>query len=555
MKRLFGRPELVDSLVLISVVVVSALPWIGRLGFYSDDWSYLAALQQTASSGFGSMIRGLVHADPGLLVRPVQLVCLVLEFRAFGLRPLPYHLAIVGLLSAMVVLLYLALRAIPLARRSSVAIAALFAFLPQYSTDRFWISSQQSLLCMIFAFAGIYGLLRYASPIAGGNAWRLGLASACFVASTLSYEVALGLIAASIIIVAWRSSSRFRNQRQGSGPLPILATAIPTIVLGLVKVHYQHRYVLHHRIPLFWIRPEVWRLAAENALRFNFGTYGLRLPLVLTSLYRHAAITAAAAAVSIAIAVVLVIYFVRVGDTAPSPSRRSALAHIGAGLIVFTLGYALFSPLPGTAFESAGPNNRITIASAVGASCVVVGVMQLFATLMASARLRSHAFGCILALVCGLYALVSSGISHFWVDASSKQAAIVGTMRDTLGSLPHQSVTLLDGFCQYSGPAVVFETDWDTTGALQLLFGDPTLTGDVISKEMQFNEDSVDSFIYGDHEGHYTYGKSLFVYNTQSKILINLPSRTAAQHYLDEFKSARDNRCASAQAGDGVPIF
>src|SRR6185503_2998850 len=377
MNKAFKRLELLDSIFLLILVFVSALPWVGELGFYSDDWSYLAALRESAPAGLSAMFRSLVHTDSGLLVRPVQLACLVLEFKAFGLHPLPYHLLIAALLGATVVLLYVVLRASSIARCYSVAMAIIFAFLPQYSTDRFWLSSQQTLLCMLFALAGIAAMLRYASPSGSRKAPWLAAASTCFVASILSYEVALGIIVASIVVVAWRTFRRSSGEHRALSILPPLGVALPIVLFGLLKILFQHRYVLHHRIPLFWLRGEIWKLAAFHAFQFNLGNYVFRLPSVLASLYRQSAITAGSAAAAAAVAILLTLYFLRFQDESQVLTRLAGFKAIAFGLVLFGLGYALFSPVPGTAFESAGLNNRITIASALGASCVIVGLITL----------------------------------------------------------------------------------------------------------------------------------------------------------------------------------
>jgi hypothetical protein len=68
------------------------LPYLFKLGFYSDDWTYQAALARSSGQGFGTMIRALLKSDPGMLVRPVQTAYLTLGFQVFGRHPTAYHI-------------------------------------------------------------------------------------------------------------------------------------------------------------------------------------------------------------------------------------------------------------------------------------------------------------------------------------------------------------------------------------------------------------------------------------------------------------------------------
>jgi hypothetical protein len=122
-------------------------------------------------------------------------------------------------------------------------------------------------------------------------------------------------------------------------------------------------------------------------------------------------------------------------------------------------------------------------------------------------------------------------------------------------SLPAGSVLLLDGFCRFSGPGVIFETDWDAGGVIQLLLNDSTLSGDVVSRNMRFGDAAVKTSMYGSPEGSYTYGNQLFVYNVKTRTLANLPSRKASNEYLHQMNPTGDSGCPAGQEGFGTKVF
>ena len=84
------------------------------------------------------------------------------------------------------------------------------------------------------------------------------------------------------------------------------------------------------------------------------------------------------------------------------------------GFALFGLGYLLFFPGIYTDFSSVGLNNRITIASSLGASFALVAIAGLASSVLRSSLARAHAFSLALGLICGVNCLVVSGIGFFW---------------------------------------------------------------------------------------------------------------------------------------------
>jgi hypothetical protein len=555
MKRPADRLELHDSLMLFGVVLFSALPYLFGLGFYSDDWAFQAMLDHASRQGVGATFQQLLTHDASTIVRPVQVVYLVLGFEMFGRHPLPYHLVNTVVLGLAVVFLYLGLKEIRLGRWLAFVVAVVFGLLPHYSTDRFWIASHQATLSMAFAFIGIYALSRSMRLETSNTARWLALAVLALVLSILSYEVALGLIIASLLITGWRGyvETRKDTQRRFSNLAGVAGVAGVLLLIGMVKTRLQTQIVLSRYT--FKDLVHLVRHFVVQAIQFNLWTYCLHMPWVLLSLSRHSALSSAAVGTATILAFLVTAYLWRYMDPSAAPDWRMCLQLLAMGFVIFGLGFVLFFPNDYYDFSAVGSNSRIVIASALGASCVLVALAGLACSVLKSQVRRARAFSLSIGLICGLNSLAVSGIGYFWVDAASRQAAIRSSVATNVRSLPAGSVLLLDGFCRFSGPGVIFETDWDAGGVIQLLLNDSTLSGDVVSRNMRFGDAAVKTSMYGSPEGSYTYGNQLFVYNVKTRTLANLPSRKASNEYLHQMNPTGDSGCPAGQEGFGTKVF
>jgi len=59
-KRPADQPGIVDCLFLFGTILLSSVPYLARLGFYSDDWGYQAALAPTSGQSLGTMFNALL---------------------------------------------------------------------------------------------------------------------------------------------------------------------------------------------------------------------------------------------------------------------------------------------------------------------------------------------------------------------------------------------------------------------------------------------------------------------------------------------------------------
>ena len=408
---------------------------------------------------------------------------------------------------------------------------------------------------MAFALVGIYALLRWNSSAESRPAMWLGFTVASLVLSLLSYEVPAGLIIAAFGTIGLR---RYLHWRRGE-KLPIatltsiMATVAVLLLVGIVKAMLQTRIEFPHFIPHHFIEHSAHVLS--QAVRFLFWTYGLHMPAVLISLYRHSALSVAAVSVSVLIASPVAAYFWRFMDPSGIPGRRACLRLIVLGFVLFGLGCALFFPDRSFDLSSAGIQNRTAIASALGAACVLIAGTSLACSLIRSATARVRAYSLMIGLTCGVNCLLVNGIGFYWVKAASEQRAILRDMVENIHSLPSESVLLLDGFCRYTGAAIIFEDDWDTSGAVRLAFHDGSLRGDVISPNLHFGAAGAETTMYGQPEAYYTYSDHLFAFNVRNRAFVKLPSKAAADAYLRAMNPSLNSGCPPGQEGNGEVVF
>jgi hypothetical protein len=134
--------------------------------------------------------------------------------------------------------------------------------------------------------------------------------------------------------------------------------------------------------------------------------------------------------------------------------------------------------------------------------------------------------------------------------AARGQEEVIETLRHNLHEVPTASIILLDGICPFVGPGIVFETEWDVSGMLRLLYGDTMLRGNVVKTGYQLTEHGVRLSHYVVYQ--YPYDARLFAFQVGQRELHALPTQQDARRY---FASRPDPSCPPGRPGYGVRIF
>ncbi len=553
------RVAIQDCAFLFGIVLLSGLSYVSRLGFYFDDWSYWGIMYGSRDQSLTGLLHCLWSHSPDLHVRPVQALYLGLTYFTFGLHPLPYHLTNTLVLAFTAVLFYASLRELQLPHCITLAVPMVYALLPHYATDRFWIAAHQAVFSLAFFFLGLYAGLR---ATRGGRMYSFCLQAVSigsFAIALLSYEVILGLLPASLLLTGYGLYTKRRAH--GGKPEGLMLRDVgyfpaAAVCLGLVFL-YKTRVQIYvgspyqllistHIGPLFWD-------VVKGAIKFNVLHYGVGLPWGAFVLYRYTGVGAWSVIFASVIAVSILLYLPWTLRKSPSGllSGKVALSLIAAGFIVFALGYAPLAVLH-FGLTTMGIDNRVTIAAAVGAACVLVGGSVLLIRAVAPARLQVLSFCGAIAVICGLNFVCIASFAECWAQAYIQQREIVAEVRKNV-VLPAGTTLLLDGFCRYVGPAMVFVTDWDAQGVLQIAYGDTTLGGDVVSPAMEIGDDVITTRFYGELEGQYAYGERLWLHNVQRKTTLKLTDSLVARNYFRTVNPGKNSGCPAGFAGIGAP--
>jgi hypothetical protein len=541
--RLTARPiaraqALGDCVFLVAVAAISLVPYVDRLGFYQDDYPLLGNME---ASG-GSILDRYHAVRPALGQRSLAALMFAVLDWVFGPNALGWHVVNGILIVAVAVLLYLILRELRLPRLVAVSLPLVYSTLPHYATERFWpdvIGVNLGNACYLLSlYAALRAVRSSRLPLI---AW-LVLAAISFTVMVFTYEIFVPLVVVSLVLVwfaAPEAAGRHVARRSALPPSAVLlGTVIATTGMRAAGVaeHGQNGYEFgfqngfaHHLAYL-----------VSGAIKLNLGTYLLALPYVLWWIMRHE-FDVTNAAVAAVTGLLSFVYVLRVGRAHGAPKSSGIWrALLVAGLVTFVLGYSVFLTTESILFRSAGLDNRTNVAAAFGIAAMMIGGAGWLTGRM-SVRGGTIAFAVIAACAVASGVLVIETLGSFWARAAEQQDKIVTSLMQTAGTLPASSTVILDGSCPEIGPAVVFASEWDFRGALQLAYDDPLLKADVAYENLEATPRGLlvevrplDTVL----RRTYPYARNLFVFDYSRRQLHNVPDRSSAVRYVAHFRPA-----------------
>lgn len=542
-----------DRLFLGSVVLLSTVLYVGKLGFYSDDWPFLAALHLSPDRSLPGLFQNLYGA-PGHRMRPVMFLLLSGLYWLFGLDPPGYHAANALILTVSALLLHEILGKLTHSRRIALAVPLVFLLLPQYATNRFWLSAFATNVSMGLYFLSLLFWLRMARAGARSVWAWLGLSLLAVLGSALAYEVFLPLFLLHPVLLQvhrWRAGDsvlRPLHLRIGTG---LLLGAL--VLVGIFKIVTTTRQGHTHLAgQVSWFAKLL-----VDAVAVDYGELGFGLLRVAGTILRKFP-DPAVCAVALIVGGLVLFYLQTVTrrSDAPLPGPRAALAWILAGGTVFFAGYAIFLFTRNAQISATGIANRVSTAATLGVALSLVGGAALATSLLRSVRWRDLLFSCLIASLCAGGTLTIGTLAAFWAAAYDEERAILSEIRQQFPTLPPETTLLLDGVCPYVGPAIVFESNWDLAGALRLLYRDWSLRADVVTPHLTVTEQGIATSLYhGSIQASYPYDDRLFVYHRVRRTSHPLPDAESARAYFAGFNPDRDSGCPRGREGEGVPVF
>ena len=548
--RPVDRAIAADALTLAAIVMISAVPYLFDLGFYSDDWTLISRFDEAARQG--ASLSGAVFEL--FDARPIQGLYAAMLFALFGFEPLPYHLVNTAVLAGAVSLLYLLLARLQFSRSEALATALLFAMLPHLSTVRVWYAAFQVPLSFILAVASAHWQLNF---MRSGKGLWLGLAALCAILSTLAYEIfapLIGLFAVGLATVAWqRRSQRKQGWRTGAILAAVMLSAVALSILYKVAVSertgslgspYHYAWILFEmfRPDYDWKVDGGLNVFAATLVHFWFTVrgWGVGLEALLTG---ESGLVTTIAAAAIA---VLAVWRLRADARSPVIWNRGKL--LIAGIVLFMAGHGTFLIVPMIAFAPTGIGNRVLVAAAIGLAMIFVSIV-VFVTRLAPPPVRHPLFAAgVIAVTLASFARLTM-IERYWAEVPAMHGQLLSTAKSDLKHLPHGSTVILDGVCPYHGPAVVFESWWDVGDALSLALG-RKIGGDIVTPRLRFTQMGIATSFYDETRFH-DYGRSLYIYNPNRHQIARLADLAAAKSFL---RRRPPLDCPPGYLGHGVRI-
>jgi hypothetical protein len=556
--------EVADCVFLAVTSFLSTSWYLGRLGFYSDDWGLFAAFQLSPDRSMAALVRA------SFLDRPAQGVFSIVLYRVFGLHPLGYHIVNMAVIAVMPVLLYIVIRRLNGSRTMAFVVSLIYVLLPNYSTDRFWFAAFAAPLSIALYLGSLLLDLNAANRRGRALLVRRSGALAMLLVSTLTYELALPLFFLNPLF-AWHVHTRehapgeppadrrdalwFWLNFGGLNWLLLLALSAYKAVTSPRLHAPQGVIALFISIVRNLLRPGFkhgdYGFNLLAAFKANYVDYLIGLPKTVVALHHHGA-SGLLAIASVAFGVMVFAYTRRLQ---PNLLPRQAWGLVVGGLVTFLIGYSTFLTNKAIQITPTGIGNRTSIAAALGVAMSAAGALGLLASLIARVRRQSSpiVFSGLIAIVAAGYFFVISALSNFWIEAYGRELAIVNDLEQHLPTLPPRTTLMLTGICSYHGPAVVFEADWDLSGALRLHYGDRTLSADILRPGFYRITDSGVATILYEGEDDYEFGSYLMMYDYRRKTTHVLSDRDAA---LALFQAAdRDEKCSPGGEGVGERLF
>jgi hypothetical protein len=539
MQEIPGRAALADCTFLAGATVLSLVLYVRGLGFYYDDYFFLGLLSTSKDQSLAGLFSAISTGAPSKHLRPGQELILSGLYWMFGDDPFPYHLVNAALIVAMVVLFYLVLRELRLPRLFVVSVPLVYVLLPHYATDRFWYSAFQAPASMALYFLSVLAVLRSVRAGRGRMPLWIFISVAAVIGSVLSYEVALPFFLLTPALVWYRArqsaSERLRRQDIALALGAYLAGLIAVVAWKAVEAHRLGEVSTYH---LGYEGGVAHYLAVlvSGIVKLNFGTYAIGLPYVVAWILVHR-FSWAALALALFLGLVTFVYLGRTVGAHSLPRPATGRTVFLAGLVFFALGYATFLTNSKILFRSAGIDNRVGIAAAVGIAMAVVGGVAWLAAALAG-RLRTLFFRAAIAVAAATGTLIVETLADYWTTAWDRQQAIVADVKRELPADPAGTQLIFNGSCPEEGPAVVFATTTDLSGRLIMEYRDTTLDAVVVRDELRFGRDQATlrytflgqvSAVLG-----YPYGPKLFLYDARDRDLYPLRSAQDARRYRRE---------------------
>jgi hypothetical protein len=562
---------LLKDSAIIGLVALASAAYVGQLGFYSDDWSLLARFHLAANQSFWGFFDAVYTTMANVRMRPLQILYFTAMYDLFRLQPLGYHLVNSGVIALTAVALHVLLRQAGVPRLVSVPVALVYTTSPLYSATRFWFVAAGHNLSILLYLASALAHLQVSGALPRGAVLWGVAGSLLFVASVLTYEIALPLAIVNLWALLAATGPGIRARQAGRRRWTTVCTIAIFLVGCFSAIAFKLGTTTRLRVsenPISYYKgivhtavrwdytPDFYGFNFKQALIDAFGGFGVGLPLLVNQIVReYPDVIASAAAVMTLVGTAAYLLVTRAHAVEEPASPLTWIGLLVCGGVVFVTGYAIFFMIPIVQFTLTGIGNRANVLAAIGAAMIMVAAVRLLTLQLRPRHVRPGAYALLIAFVCASGVLINTTLGRFWASSYRVQLAALSELRQQFPTLAPGTTVIVDGICPYLGPAIVFESSWDLDGALHIQYADPTLRADVVTPNMRIDADGLSTELYGALDSRYPYGPQLLVYSFRTKDTHVIGDEAAAREYFQTFNPDMDSDCPPGKAGLGTRIF
>lgn len=474
--------------LIIAFEFVCFGPIVNKVGFYLDDWITLNLIEWGPKSLFPAFHKYLL-SDPRVIVRPVEAFFYVVEFFAFGLKPIGYHLVNVALEIAAAFFLYLSL--FDLTRKPALSLVAgliLIAY-PNHDVTHYWSTCSSENVSLALSMASLSLSTKGAiESKAKYYSWSV----ICFLLSIFCYETFLPLVSlnAFFAYIVFLRSSNFATalRRAALVSLPFALAVVPLLIysrviapmLGPAQVHAVH-------LDLGNIMNVVIEGVRINSPPYSvqfFNEVGLRA-------YEYTSAKTLWATFAIAAMVVLAGLFTLLKG---AYDKNQPTVLLPLGLITIVLSYTIFGLNPEYFPTFQTLVNRINEGAAVGIGIATAGLLALiFKVLGAKANrvVQTIVIAVVLVPMLGLSFFADRGYAQPWILSWYTQKVIQDSLKKNAGRFRPGDAIILANCPRYVMWAPLFDGVWDFQPMLQLTLQNRDIKGGVVSERLEIQNNQL----------------------------------------------------------------
>lgn len=429
------------ALALWLVIVIRQ---IGHAGFYSDDW---AIQWEWHNFGFSEAVSRQFDI---LGSKPLLGILLIGSYQLLGTDPARHHLVVALLTLGCTTGFYLVIRGLGLPVRDAVPVALLALLFPWASSVRLWPTGGLNNVAILLLFAGLLIALR-GLRVEGRRGILIHVAAtACYVASILTYEVTTG-----VALFAWIAYVWLRGWRVA---LPRMALDIPAVAAAAI---YTGENTNKHVTSLAEQLRHVPDIAAQGAKLIAGAFLPVRVPAEIPVV-----VTVIVAAVALGLLAVAATRSPRreAGDGERVGIRWPAVA--AAALGALALCWAVYVPQAFYTPTFRGIEDRVNILALYPAAVLVWAVLRAAGSLLPRNGYLFAAAGAI-AVAIG-YGIQDVSQQNHWLRSADLQPKVLAAVERTH---PRDGqVVLVFGFPAETARGVpVFDTNYDLKPAARLV--------------------------------------------------------------------------------------